>query len=177
MSRVTETMAKLNGISVVALLWVNAVIAMFAIVANTGFALVVKFGKTPPEIADHVGDAYVSIVQAVLFLATAIAALVKPSFRGPVLKLHSVLLLAAATLTTYYGLEVAIFGVPRGVNFVWNPVIFAFFVAYPIYLAQRSFARPEAPVNAVAVQAPLWAIGGSIVLSAVVMWRVWNVAT
>ena len=60
---------------------------------------------------------------------------------------------------------------------MWNPIFFAFVVAYPVYLMQRSFARDGAPLNALAVQSPLWAIGLSIAISAAVMWRMANVAT
>ena len=177
MSRLTGALTKLNGIGPGALLWTNAVIALLVGISHAGFLLVIRAGKASPGAAEDIGFTYISIPVAVVVLATAIAALVKPSLRWPVLRFQAVVLALGALGAVYFGVRVAMFGIPAGTNFVWNPVFFAFVVAYPVYLLQRSFAREGAPVNAVAVQSPLWALGVSIVISAAVIWRVANVAT
>jgi hypothetical protein len=120
---------------------------------------------------------YFTIPAALLIVLTAIAALAKFAPREPVLKLQSILLGLGGIAALYYGASVALEGVPRGANFGWNPVFYALCVGYPVYLVQRAFSRPQAPPNTLALQAPLWAMGIAILISTVIMWRVWNVAT
>jgi len=177
MSRVIDALTKLNGIGPAVLLWTNAVIALLVGISHVGFLLVIRAGKTPPGVAEDVGFTYITIPAAVVVLVTAIVALVKSPLRWPVLKFQSAVLVLGALVAAYFGVRVAILGIPSGTNLVWNPVFFAFVVAYPVYLLQRSFARDGAPVNAVALQSPLWALGVSIAISAAVMWRVANAAT
>ena len=172
-----DAVTKLNRIGPVALLWVNAAIALLVAVAHTGFLLLVRAGKASPEMAADADLTYITIPLAIAILATAIAALIKASLRWPTLKVQALVLVLGALFMTYDGIRVAISGIPPGVNFVWNPLLFAFAVAYPVHLLQRAFARTDAPLKPVALQAPLWAIGASVVISAAVMWRVLNVAT
>ena len=167
-------MTKWNHANIAPLLWINIALGTFVLLAHGGFILLVRAGKAP-QYADDLGMAYVTSAIALLIVATAIAALFKAPLRMPILKVQSVILVIAAIAMILYGATVALAGIPPGKNFVWNPVLFAFVVAYPIFLVQRAFAR--AAPSPVALQAPLWAAAISVVISAVIMWRISSVAT
>ena len=101
MSRVIDTLTKLNGIGPVVLLWANVAIALLVVIAHTGFLLVVRAGKAPPEVAEDIGFTYITIPVAVLVLVTAVAALAKAPLRWPVLKFQSVVLVLGALSAAY----------------------------------------------------------------------------
>jgi len=165
-------MRKLNRLSDRGLLWIHAAIGFFVALAHGGFLLLARAGKAP---LDEAKFTYITIPIALIVLASAIVAILRLSLRANVLKFHAVVLGLAWLGAMYFSVQVAVVGIPPGVNFVWNPVFFAFVAAYPIYLVQRAF--PALSAHEWAVVAPVWAVAASVVLSAVVMWRIANVAT
>jgi hypothetical protein len=176
MSRILDAMSKMNRIGAVPLLWVNAAIAFFVASTHAAFLALVRAGKGPPGMSDDVWFTYITIPIALVVLVAAILALARSRMRASILKLQSISLLLGAVGLAYFGVRVAIVGVPSGVTFVWNPVLFALALAYPVYLVQRSFSSEGAASNKLALQAPLWALGASVLISAAVMWRVASVA-
>jgi hypothetical protein len=172
MSRAADVMRKFNQISESRLLWTHAVIGLLVAFSHGSLLLLVGEGKVP---IDDLRFTYITIPLALIVLVTAIAAIARTSLRTGVLKWHAVILGVAWFGAMYFSIRIAAVGIPQGVNFVWNPVVFAFVVGYPVYLTQRAF--PQLAAHHWAVVAPLWAVAGSILLSAVVMWRMGNVAT
>jgi hypothetical protein len=167
---------RLDRVNPVVLLWINAAIASLVALAHGGALLLVRLGKAP-EIADEIYTAYLSVPVALLALLISIIALVKPENRVWVLRVHAVLLVALAIGMIYFAVDVVVRGVPPTTNFSWNPVLFAFLLAYPVYLAVRVFA-PDGLRQSFGLRfAPAWAIAVSIVLSVLVFWRVFGSAT
>ena len=100
MSRVIDTLTKLNGIGPVVLLWANVAIALLVVIAHAGCLLVVR-RESAAEVAEDIGFTYITIPVAVLVLVTAVAALAKAPLRWPVLKFQSVVLVLGALSAAY----------------------------------------------------------------------------
>jgi hypothetical protein len=150
----------------------NHLIVGFLVALSHGvFLLLAQQGKAP---LDEARFTYITIPLALILVISSIAAIVHLSLRAATLKFHAVVLGLSWLGAMYFSIRVALFGVPIGVSFVWNPLIFALVVAYPIYLVPRAF--PPLSASKWAAIAPLGAVALSILLSAVIMWRIANAA-
>jgi hypothetical protein len=167
---------RLDRINPLVLLWINAAIASLVALAHGGALLLVRLGKAA-EFADEIYTAYLSVPTALFALLISIVAIVKPQNRVWVLRVHTVLLTALAIGMIYFAVDVVVRGVPPTTKFSWNPVLFAFLLAYPVYLAIRMFAPDGVRQSSGLRFAPAWAIAVSAVLSVLVFWRVFASAT
>jgi hypothetical protein len=162
-------MDRLDRISPTAFLWVNALLCLFVLLAHGGALLLVRAGKSP-EMADQVAIAYFTLPAALVSLGFALTALFRTEALGFTLKIHSIVLLGLAVYMAYFGVNLAIKGIPADVRFAWNPLLFAFVVGYPVLLLQRAF--PNHRLTAFRY-APLIAVGISVLISVAVYWRAW----
>jgi hypothetical protein len=166
-----EAMDRLDRISPTAFLWTNALLCLFVLLAHGGALLVVQAGKAP-EMADAVAIAYFTVPVALVSLGFALVAFFRTAALALTLKVHSIFLLSLAVYMAYFGLSAAIGGIPTGVRFAWNPLLFAFVVGYPVLLIQRAFPNHGFSTPAFRY-APLIAVGISVLISVAVYWRAW----
>lgn len=145
------------------LVWTNLVVAALVAFSN-GLAL--AFGKNPP------GFVYVTVPLAVLVVALSSIAIVRRNLEMTILKLQTIFLLAVLMALLWFTFDFTLNGLPEGAKRVaWNPILFAFVCAYPVYLARRMFFDLTSAGAAVRY-AHLGAILFSIFVSAFVMYRI-----
>ena len=176
MSSFASAVERMDRIQAPVLLWINAALAAFVAIAHGGAVLVNRFGKAP-EISDAIPKLYVSTSLALLGLALSVVGLMVPRARTATLRVQAILLLVFALGMVYFAVDLIFSAPPPSEKFAWNPVLFAFVVAYPIYLARRVLLTPNMSASRTWLFAPVWGVLVSALLSAVVIWRVWNAAT
>lgn len=149
----------------------NAVIAALVLIAHGGFLLTRgSSGANPDESA---AIAYVSLPLCSAALAGALLAWVRPDTRISVLRFHCTILLIGALYSLWSAMSWTIGGIPRG-SFSWNPVFFAFVIAYPVYLARRVLIPETMRGIPIVRYSHVLVAGLSVVISAGIFWRVWD---
>ena len=176
MGRLLNTLERMDRVKVTTLLWVNAALAVFVALAHGGAIFIYHLGKAP-EIADQIPNLYVSASTAIIGVLLSLLGLTVLASRTILLKIQTVLLLILALGMVYFAIDVIAAGPMTNVKFSWNPVLFAFVVAYPVYLARRTLLPVRSNSPAAFLFTPVWAAAGSVLLSALVLWRVWSAAT
>lgn len=176
MKHIASAIDRIDNVKLPVLLWINAALSAFVALAHGGALLMYHLGKAP-ELSDQAPTLYTSLPAAVFCLLLSFFGLALASVRLWVLKIQAGLLLVLAVGLIYFALDVVAFGIAPHTNFTWNPVLFAFVVAYPVYLARRVFVMPGAQSPVIPLFAPLWVAAGSMVISILVLWRVWGAAT
>jgi len=176
MNRLLNVLERMDRVKVTILLWVNAALAAFVALAHGGAIFVYHLGKVP-EIAEQLPNLYVSASTAIIGMMLSLLGLTVLASRTIVLKIQTVLLLILALGMVYFAIDVIAAGPAPNVKFSWNPVLFAFVVAYPVYLARRTLMPVRSSSPTAFLLAPVWAAAGSGLLSALVLWRVWSAAT
>jgi hypothetical protein len=175
MGWLARAVEKLDKIAVRRLLWTNLVIAALVLVAHGGALAIARTGKAP-EIATAPESLYLSIALALAALMAAVLALARPAKSPSVMKLHAVWLLLLLIGIIWTAIDIMLKGVPKGATFTWNPVLFFFLCAYPVYLARRAFV-PAALLQRPAIKYSHVIAGfASLVVSVVVIWKVWATA-
>jgi hypothetical protein len=154
------------------LLLPNGFIAILVLLAHGGALILVRLGKIPAsDFGDRLDYAYVTIVPAAAVLLLALLAWVRPATRSWVLKVHAVVLLCLAMYALYFALNVIANGIPKGDRFTWDAALFAFVVAYPVYLARRTLIHMPRLANPVIRYAHVIAVVIAIGVSLLVFWR------
>jgi len=108
-------------------------VAVLVLIAHGGVAI---FGKSVPWAL------YVTIPAAVFLLSISVYALMRPVYLEKALKVQTGLLIAGWIGALYWSLSLAFYGVSSEVQRLsWNPILFAFVCAYPVYLVRRTYFR------------------------------------
>ena len=153
------------------LIKINMFIAAFVCLAH-GPVLVLPFVAEIEGFQTAPLFVFFSVPLALSALIYAIFALKNPVREGNVLKYHTILLLLMFGLMCMYSVSILINGIPNeGVRFVWNPVLFAFLFAYPVYLARLVFKKNDINKKTYIKYAHVYAILISISISAFIMGR------
>ena len=126
-----------------------------------------KRAATPPEAS----IAYLSIPLAALALLLAAAGVALPSMREWALRAQAVFFLLLLIYLLQFAWSVIVNAAPVDGRYAWNPVLFAFVVAYPVYLARRVLFPTAAATQVVARYSHLIALFVSVVISALVLYR------
>ena len=176
MSAIANALERLDRTKASTLLWINGAVAAFVVLAHGGAILINRLGKSP-AIADQIPTLYLSVSAATFGLLLSLIGLIVSGSRTTVLKVQTLLLLALAVGMIYFAIDVIAFGPAPNINFSWNPLLFAFVIAYPTYMAQRTLIQLSDSNSESWRFAPVWAAAGSFVVSALVIWRAWNAAT
>lgn len=119
------------------LLWLSAAIALLMLIAHVG-AAVVQVSQTGGTHADVISFLGVDDLAAVAILVTAVIGLLSTDLRWTALRMQTLVLLALAANWIYWAVSLAVGELTDG-GFVWNPLLFAFGCAYPVYLLRRAF--------------------------------------
>lgn len=152
------------------MLKINMGISAFILIAHIGgaFAYLAETEEPKPGIFSLLGT---DDLIASLLLITAIIALVKTDILWSTLRIHTIALLVLTVTWIYWGITLAFGNIPEG-NFVWNPILFAFLCAYPVYLLRRTFLASNLSKSWVTNYAHVLIAGGSLVLSGIIIYRV-----
>jgi len=123
------------------LLWVSLGLAAFVGFAHGGALLALRAHPTP-DAPDIESLTMVSLPLVAIVLVSALAGLVLSKLQRPVLALHGVLFLAAASYEVVWGTGILVRGIPAG-NFSWSAGLFSLSVAYAAFV----FSRFSVPFN------------------------------
>jgi hypothetical protein len=137
--------------------------------------LLVRSGK-PNDFGDAFELVYVTIPIALVSLLLTLLAWLAPRTRDMVLQIHTFVLGCLAAFVVWYALDIIVTGIPRTANFVWNPLLFAFLVGYPVYLARRTLISTASLERFAFRYAHVFAVAVSLVLSALIFWRIYAAA-
>ena len=172
MGWVARVVERLDQVKPAWLLLPNGVLALWVLLAHGGALLLVRLGKIPArDFGSSLETAYITLpVAATLFLVTLLA-WAWPACRTWVLKLQAVALLCLAIDVLYFAVDVLAHGIPASGNFTWNPVLFAFVLAYALYLARRTLLPNAALQNPVLRYIHVFAPVASIPISILIFWR------
>jgi hypothetical protein len=176
MSAIANAIERLDRVKDPTLLWVNGAVAAFVLLAHGGAIVLDRLGKAP-AIADQVPYLYASASLAIVGLLMSIGGLVVSGSRATVLKVQTLLLFVLALCGLYFAFDAIVFGPAPNIHFSWNPLLFAFLLAYPIYMARRTLIAHSKRDLASWQFAPVWAVACSFLISALVIWRAWNAQT
>ena len=178
MAWVARVVNRLDQIKPAWLLLPNGFIALFVFLAHGSALLFVRLGKIPArDFGEALEAAYFTVPVAAAFLVATLVAWGWPAARTWVLRLQAVALICLAIDVLYFAFDVIANGIPRSQNFTWNPVLFAFLLAYSLYLGRRTLIRPVLLQNLVLRYAHVWAIIVSIPISVLIFWRMNGAAT
>ena len=154
------------------LLLPNGLLALFVLVAHTGWLILTRSGPASAEAANIAGPwPYLTIPLAALFVGLSIYGWFRPASRTTVLKWQTIALGSLGAFALFLAIDVIADGPPRGVSFVWNPLFFAFVVAYPVFLARRTLVPQSALSRPMLRYAHIIAAILALLLSGAVYWR------
>jgi hypothetical protein len=114
---------------------------------------------------------YVTLPISALLALSALIGLAQPDFRRGVLRLHGLLLLAAAILLVTWMAEISRDGLPPHTVFSWSPGLAELAVCYATFIFTRFTLRAEAQQNAVIFYLPAWVLLPVIALDVGVLVR------
>jgi hypothetical protein len=170
MGRLSRIVDALDRVPPLWLLAVNAFIALFVLSAHGGWLLLIRAGKGTATEAD-VGLVYVTIPVAAVALLLALGAFAIPSTRLWVLRAQAVLLLGFVLFLLQVAWSIIAHGIPASGRFAWNPALFAFLLAYPVYLARRTLFPSAAATQLVPRYSHIIALLASLLISVFVIYR------
>lgn len=176
MSPIANAIDRLDRVEVGTLLWINGAVAAFVVLAHGGALVVDRLGESP-KIAGQLPLLYLSAALGLVGLLLSLLGLAVVASRTAVVKAQTLLLLALAAGMVGFAFHIIAFGPAPDTNFSWNPLLFAFVIAYPAYMIRRTFMPLNERRSAAWRFAPVWAVAGSFVVSALVIWRVWSAGT
>ena len=170
LSRLNRIVDALDRISPRWLLAINALISLFVLVAHGGWLLLVRAGKGAATQSD-IGLVYVTIPLAAIGLVLALVGFGSVTARIWVLRAQALLLLLLVLFMLQFAWRVVQGGALEGGRFAWNPILFAFLCAYPVYLARRTLFPSAAASQIVPRYSHLIAFGASFIVSALVIYH------
>lgn len=168
MNWLERTVDRLDRIEPRSLLLHNAGLALLFLIGEVSALWAIRAGTYDAPVGDE-PYIYFGIALLVVALASALVAWFWQPWRTIVLKSHAALLLVGAVYTLWFSLSLVVKGIPGG-TIAWNPLFFAYVVAYPVYLARRVFFLSNAPTPIVRYGHVLLA-ALALVISAGVFWR------
>jgi hypothetical protein len=169
-----RTIDRLDNVGLAWLLLPNGLLALFVLIAHGGALILVRAGK-PHPFGESFQLVYFSIPIAATAIVLALVAWAVPHCRNVVLKIHTFILGCVSAFALWFSLDVVAHGIPSGA-FVWDPILFAFVLAYPTYLARRTLV-PAAALRSPALRyAHVFAAILAILISVAVYWRMFTVA-
>lgn len=151
------------------MLKINIGIAAFILIAHIGSALftISESQEPKPNIFQFLHfDDYV----AFFILISALLALLKSTASQVILRIHTILILILAIDWLFMGISFAIGEIPEG-NFAWNPILFAFLCAYPVYLIRRVFLSHKLADSKVLYNSHIITALGSLVISGLIIYK------
>ncbi|TAG83320.1 MAG: hypothetical protein EAZ24_03140 [Burkholderiales bacterium] len=126
-----EKVAEWDHVPLGRLLWINFAIGALVAFSN-GLAL--GFAKDPPNFV------YVTVPLGLLLACMSIFGIRAKPVIHKILKVQTAILLIVLVALLAFTFQIAVFGLPAEAKRVsWNPLMFVFVCAYPIYLARRVF--------------------------------------
>ena len=140
MSSLRATLAKLDAVSDVALLWINMALACLVAVAHGG-ALALAISKPGPETEGIRQLTVYSLPISALFILSSGAALLRSKWRPAVLSAQGFLLAGAALVALGWAATLAIYGITQE-NFSWSVGLLSVFTCYAFLLFRR-FTLPR----------------------------------
>ena len=143
MRMITKAIARVDAVSIRALLLVDLGLAIFVGIAHGG-GLLVALAQDSPMLGFIRPVAIVSLPVAGLVIVTSLAALARPLWRLSVLTGHSIVLCLASLATLGWAVSLLVGGIPV-CNFAWSPGLMSVFCAYPFYLLRRTLLRSQLP--------------------------------
>lgn len=170
-----RTVERLDRVNWNVLLIANALLSLFVLLAHGGALLLVRFGKSN-DFGPAFDLVFVTIPVACASLLLALVAWLLPPTREVVLKVHTFALGCLAAFAAWYAIDVIATGIPTDTDFGWDPALFAFIVGYPVYLARRTLLPATVLERPVFRYAHIFAVAVSLVLSALVVWRIYQAA-
>ena len=135
-----EFLARLDRASPTRLRTINLLISLFVLVPHILAYFLAKPGEIEGGVRFWTAMAALDVL-AVIVLVSCLVTFWKPENIQRVLRLQSILLSVMAAGLFVWGVEIAIQGIPEG-NFAFNPILYVFLCAYPVYLLRR-FAYSE----------------------------------
>ena len=169
MNHLNRFVDSLDRISPKWLLGANALLALFVLLAHGGW-LLAQAGKLTAAEAD-LNIVHITIPIAALGFILALVGFALPLMRVWVLRAQAVILVFFAIFLLQFAWHVVADGTPEGGRFVWNPVFFAFLLAYPVYLARRTLYPSAAAHSVLPRYSHIFAFIASFVVSAVVIYH------
>ena len=133
MNWIIKKQESLDQVNPATLLKINIFLGFFIALAHGLPLLLLEKNKIPTSLLIGYFTAPVALLAALF----GIAALFKPSWVQSVLKAHTVFLLIMAAYMLNCSINIIVAGIPIGTSFSWNPLFFAFILAYPVYLTRR----------------------------------------
>ena len=152
------------------MLKINMGIAFFILLAHIGGALILISESQEPK-PSLLSLLYLDDLVAFLIFATSLVGLIKKQTTWGILHVHTIILLLLAIGWIYWSFTLAIGGPPKG-NFVWNPILFAFLCAYPIYLLRRTFLASYISKSWFLNYSHVLIAMGSLVVSGLIIYKI-----
>lgn len=140
MNWIIKKQESLDQVNPETLLKINIFLGFFIALAHGLPLLFLEKNQIPTSMLIGYFTAPVALLAALF----CIAALFRPSWVQWVLKAHTVFLVIMAIYLLYFSINTILVGIPAGSNFSWNPLFFAFVLAYPVYLTRRFLVTQEA---------------------------------
>ena len=151
------------------LIKINMFISVFVCLAH-GPALVLPLFSNIKDFQSVPLLVFFSVPLALSAFIYAIYGLRKPEHQINVLKYHAALLLIMLGAIFIYSAFILINGIPiEKTRFVWNPILFAFLLSYPVYLARLVFAKNKIEKYFFIKYAHIYAVLLSAVISALII--------
>lgn len=135
-----EFLARLDRVAPAKLRTANLLISLFVLVPHILAYFLAKPGEIEGGIRFWAAMVVLDVLAVILFVSCLVTYRISDSIQR-VLKFQSILLSVMAVGLFMWGVEIAIQGIPEG-NFAFNPILYVFLCAYPVYLLRR-FAYPE----------------------------------
>lgn len=168
MKWISEKVEGLDQANPRTLLKINISLSLFVALAHGLPLLLLKHSELPPGFS--IG--YFTAPAALIAALSGLAAVFKAPLQPPVLKAHTGFLLLMGGYLLYYGISTIVVGIPEGTKFSWNPIFFAFVLAYPVYLARRFLISSTAPQSIAVRYAHVAVFLGSFPISAAIIAKV-----
>ncbi len=168
MKWISEKVEGLDQANPRTLLKINIFLSLFVALAHGLPLLLIKHSELPAGF----GIGYFTAPAALIAALAGLVAHFRPALQQPVLKVHTAFLLLMGAYLLYFGISTLVVGIPEGTKFSWNPIFFAFVLAYPVYLARRFLIPDTAPQSIAVRYAHVSVFLGSFPISAAIIAKV-----
>ena len=161
-----EFLARLDRIAPAKLRTTNLLISLFVLVPHVFAYFLAKPGEIEGGVRFWAAMAMLDVLAVIVFVGCVVTFWKAESIQR-VLRLQSILLSVMAAGFFVWGIEVALQGIPEG-NFAFNPVLYVFLCAYPVYLLRR-FAYSERLSESLFLNySHVFAAGAALLIGAVI---------
>jgi len=137
-------------------LTVNALIACFVTLAHGG-ALAISLSKPTPH-ADEIRQlSMISLPLAILVLASAVAAFIRPGLVPGVLRMHGAVIAVSAIALLLWAVTVLV-GEPPSERFIWTTGLLTAWVVYSVFVLTRHTLSQSTRKNYAVYYSPILAL-------------------